>query len=413
MEATVKSPAHGLLVGVARECVARSSRIGVPLQAFVVSRALVVVAGALGAVRLTPHIDRLSVRQAIDRTGPVGYLLSAPVDRWDSGFYLAIASHGYGPVSTGRSAFYPLYPALMRALSWLIASPVIAGVVISLASFLVALLMLHRLTELELGRDTADAAVLLVAFAPLSFFFSAVYTESLFLALSVGSLLAARTGRWRLACALAALASVTHVTGLALMPALALLGYRENRKMDGGLVWLGVIPLALAGFMAILIASGDPALGMFYAEGAWHRTFIGPIGGLGVGALAAIVGLAQIFRGAPIYSFSDAQALAPAAENVALMLVVGIALKALDVCRRRLPAHYTVYAGGALMLSLSSPVLGAPLASVDRYVLTIFPLWMATASWVTERRVQLFVVAVGTLMLVYYTAQVASYAFVA
>ena len=57
-------------------------------------------------------------------------------------------------------------------------------------------MLLHRLVSLELDSELARVTVMLVAFCPMAYFFSAVYSESLFLALSVGCILQARMGRW-------------------------------------------------------------------------------------------------------------------------------------------------------------------------------------------------------------------------
>jgi hypothetical protein len=399
--------------GLSASRAAALRRVGLPLLAFIVSRLLVVAAGALGAVRLTSHLAPGSVARAVGHDGPLGYLLSAPVDRWDSRFYVAIATHGYAGTAAARTAFYPLYPWLMRALGWVVGSPVVAGVTVSLVAFLTALVMLQRLTELELGRGAADATVLLVAFAPLSFFFSAVYTESLFLALTVGSLLALRTGRWRIACALAAAACLTRVTGVALLPALAAARVKEKEGPDPGLAWLALLPASFAIFAGALVVEGHSALAMFTAEGSWHHMTVGPLAGLALGAAAGVVGAAQLLRGEPVQSFADGQVLTPAAENLVLMVVMGLALRAWSTCRRALPLPYAVYAAGALLIVLSSPVAGTPLISSDRYILTIFPLWMVLGRWVARRRLQLPAVALGTALLVFYTAQVAAWAFVA
>jgi hypothetical protein len=392
---------------------ARLRQARLPLLAFIVSRLLVIAAGALGAVRLRSHLAPASVAQAIGHDGPLGYLLSAPVDRWDSGFYTAIATHGYAGTASGRAAFYPLYPWLMRALDWVLGSPVVAGVTVSLIAFVAALVMLQRLTELELGRGAADATVLLIAFAPLSFFFSAVYTESLFLALTVGSLLALRTGRWRIACALAAAACLTRVTGFALLPALAAARVKEKEGPDPGLGWLALLPASFAVFAVALVVDGHSALAMFTAEKGWHHMTVGPVAGLALGVAAGVVGAAQLLRGEPVQRFADGQVLTPAAENLVLMVVVGLALRAWLTCRRVLPSPYTVYGAGALLIVLSSPVAGTPLISADRYILTIFPLWMVAGRWVARRRLQLPAVTLGAALLVFYTAQVAAWAFVA
>ena len=123
---------------------------------------------------------------------------------------------------------------LIRALGLLVGSDAVAGVVISVVSTAAALIMLHRLTELELGRKAADSAVLLIAFAPLSFFFTAVYTEALFFALSLGSVYAARRERWWLAAVLAGMAAVTRVTGVVLVIPLAIMRLRHTRRLKRG-----------------------------------------------------------------------------------------------------------------------------------------------------------------------------------
>jgi hypothetical protein len=182
--------------------------------------------------------------------GQLGDLLAAPAARWDASWYLVIAHYGYRPdfgsFTASRTAFFPLYPLGIRALSGLGLAPVLAGVLISLVAFGLALYGIHRLTTLELIRAHPSAAradvgavarlaVLLTAFAPMAFFFSAVYTESLYLALSVGLFWCARNGRWAWVGVLGALAAATRSAGvLLILPALVLYLYgpREDRPPD-------------------------------------------------------------------------------------------------------------------------------------------------------------------------------------
>ena len=97
-----------------------------------------------------------------------------------------------------------------------------------------------------------------------------------------------------------------------------------------------------------------------------------------------------------------------------LAVVLGLALAALLACRRRLPAEYAAYAGVVLLACISTPAVGQPLWSLDRYTLTIFPLWMAAGAWLSGRRIALpAVVLCGSALLVFYAAQFASWAFVA
>ena len=77
-------------------------------------------------------------------------------------------------------------------------SALVGGALASTALLGVALVLLHRLVALDHDRAVARNAVLVTALFPMSFFFSAVYSESLFLALSVGAVYAARRERWAL-----------------------------------------------------------------------------------------------------------------------------------------------------------------------------------------------------------------------
>src|SRR5204862_381589 len=122
----------------------------------------------------------------------------------------------------------------------------IGATVISLVALAVGLRLLHRLTAMELGAPVADATVLLLAFAPVAFFFSAPYTESVFLLASVGAFLAARSGRWALAGIAAAVASGTRSAGaLLLLPLLILYLYgpRADRECaPRPLGWRALVP---------------------------------------------------------------------------------------------------------------------------------------------------------------------------
>ena len=113
-------------------------------------------------------------------TAPFGYfgkLLVAPLARWDSVWYLAIAHGGYDH-EPARTAFFPLYPLVTRGLGVVIGSDLVAGVIVSLIAFGVALALLYRLAAIELGERRAELTVMLLAFCPVAYFFSAVYSES-------------------------------------------------------------------------------------------------------------------------------------------------------------------------------------------------------------------------------------------
>ncbi|MGP0051290.1 MAG: mannosyltransferase family protein, partial [Solirubrobacteraceae bacterium] len=299
-----------------------------------------------------------------------------------------------------------------RILTPVIGSDVMAGVAISAVAFLAALVMLHNLTEAELGRPAANATVLLLCFAPLSFFFSAVYSESLFLALSVATVAAQRSGRSGLACALGALATLTRPTGILLCLALVVMRLRGRRSVRE-LAWVLVIPATLAAYLALLAARGYPPLAPFSAQALWGRVTVGPVAAVAAGVWSALRGAVEIANGGGIYHPLETGLLTPGAESVALAIVLVGSCLAVAGALRRLPLEYGALAAAELLMCLSSPAVGQPLLSFDRYALTIFPLWMAAGAWVARRRLTVPAVVLGGLLLVFYTVQFSSWSFVA
>ena len=137
--------------------------------------------------------------------------------RWDSGWFVAIAHTGYH-AGDGSTAFYPLYPLLIRGLGTVFGGYYVsAGIFISLACCAGSFVLLHRLARARLGEDRAALAVLYVAVFPMALFLQAVYNESLFLLLALACFTFAERGRWAGAATAAGLAMLTRPTGLALL----------------------------------------------------------------------------------------------------------------------------------------------------------------------------------------------------
>jgi hypothetical protein len=350
--------------------------------------------------------------------GAVANALVAPMGRWDSVWYLAIAGGGYPADDPRRPAFFPLYPWLVRVAGVVTGQPLIGGALVSTVCFGGALMLLHRLCELELGPEAARWSVWALALFPASFFFSAVYAEALFLVLSLGSVYAARTGRWAWAGALGALAAATRSAGMVLVVPLALLWWRQGGRRPGQLAWLVLVPAAQAAFCALLALRGGDALAPFHAQALWFRSFAGPFAGVWDGAVAGVDGARQLLHGArtPVY-FGPAggDPFIAARMNLMLLGFALLAVPALVGTLRRLPLAYGAYALAALALPLSYPVAPQPLMSLPRFELVLFPLFMWAGWWLARggRRRRGLVLGAGGGLLVALSAQFATWHFVA
>ena len=289
-----------------------------------------------------------------------------------------------------------MYPLLARALGGFAGAgaATIAAIAISFAAFGLALRLLHRLARLDLGQRGADATVALVAFAPVAFFFSSPYTESLFLLLSVaicsppaaggGRLRASRRGsrreRARPALQLLLPLAILYSTGRA--PIATRRSVRAGRwaalvprhRPSPDILWLALAPVGIVGFSLYLRHAVGDAFAWQHVQPLFGRTSTEwPTETVRQGVVAAFHAVKgdgpAVYRG-PIML-----------ESVYLLL----ALAATAGVFRRLPFAYGAYSLGALLVALSSPAYLEPLRALPRYVLPIFPMTMWLAHW-TERR---------------------------
>lgn len=358
-------------------------------RAWWTSRLLVLVSGIVGAAAFgysarARDFDPAGLTLGL---GSVGDLLAAPFARWDSVWFLAIAGDGYG--DGARTAFFPLYPLLTGGLGQLLGSDLVAGVVVSLAASFAAFWALHRLVALDFGERVARGAVLAVAFFPMSFFLSAVYSEGLYLALSVGAFLAAREQRWAVAGLVGGCAAATRSAGLVLLLPLLIIWWKSRPRRLEDVLWLALVPAGLAAYCLGLAAAGIDPLSPFDAQEVWYRSFAGPFVGAWDGAVAAWQGARQLLHGArePIY-FTPAggDPFVVARHNLELFTWLVLLVPAVIGVLRRLPIEYGAYVLAALALPLSYPVEPQPLMSISRFACVLFPLGIWLALWCDGHR---------------------------
>jgi hypothetical protein len=338
------------------------------LPSWITARVLVVVAWVL-AIGVIEHW----VPGARTTHQQVGLLA------WDGGFYRDIAVIGYGGITPEALRFFPLHALAGRVLSvFTLGNTELALVLVANAAALVAGVLVRRLVLLERDGDEAAAerAVWLLNLFPASFVLVWAYAEGLFVALAVGTFLAARRGRFALAGGLAFAAALTRPVGVFLAAALAVEAWRTWSDADiGGRVARVTAVLApVAGLGCYLgwvgRTFGDPMLPFTVQDKL--RTTMDPVRRLAHG-LADMVGSARFDDGLHV-------------PFVLAFLVL------LVVLARRWPASYTVYAALVLLAAISAGNFN----SVERYALNAFPLLFALADLThTPRRERLALAVCG------------------
>ncbi|HEU0019922.1 MAG TPA: mannosyltransferase family protein [Thermoleophilaceae bacterium] len=446
-EATQAVGAQRPLAGVVAR-VRASEAVRMAWRAFAWSRLAILFVAVFAALSAGTVAERNANRYDLPAVtaplGGFGDIVATPLARWDAVWYLSIAGDGYGSADSPRHAFFPLYPLLARGLGELggggSAAVLIAAYAVSLAAFLAALVLLYRLTALELGRRAAWPALLLLCVFPASLYFGAPYSESLFLLCSVGAFYAARTGSWAWAGVAVAGASATRSAGILLLLPLAFLylyGPRGDapapapagRRLSGVLgslaprhrlrpdfLWLALAPAGLVAYAAYLgLTYGDP-LSFSHVQEFWNRTFAGPLVGAWDGAGAAYDGVRQLLSGSRDVAYFEQSAGDPfrvAAQNIALFGFLCFAVAGAVGVLRRLPFAYGLYVVTALMLPLSYPVAAQPLMSLPRFVAVLFPIFMWLGLVCEERRMTDRVAIASAVVLGLFVTQFATWQWVA
>lgn len=206
--------------------------------------------------------------------------------RWDAHHYLRIAEDWYVNVGDDKFkiVFLPLYPLIMRGIMLLGLSSRAAAYIVSNGCLIASGVLLFALINRDHGRKHAYRGVWLLMFCPMSFIFSAAFSESLFLMLTLLSVWFARRGKFALAIAAGALCTFTRLLGLAIaVPIFYEMLRREYEgRLDGafakrfGICVLKTSCVAL-GFLAYLgvnLAVTGNALTFFkYQAEHWSQTF--------------------------------------------------------------------------------------------------------------------------------------------
>ena len=312
-----------------------------------------------------------------------GYgLIGAGLERFDALWYLAIAKDGYPSGSPehvpGAAAFFPLYPVLVGALARVLAGTwLLAANLVSLAAAIAGLAGVHRLIEAETGdAELGGRAVTALALFPTAFYLVAPYTEGLFLACSVWSMLLARRGRWAAAGGFAVAAALTRNLGVLLVLALGLELVRqrqEGRVVPRSALPAAVLaaPLGLAAYLGFWWWRAGTPFATLTAQGGWERELSLPTITLGN---AVRFGLGSPGEYPTGYHGLD--------------LVVGVAVAAAAVWLVvRTPRPYGLYAAAHVVAWILFPFPGRPLMSTARFALAVAPLAWAFAAWTRKRAV--------------------------
>lgn len=261
---------------------------------------------------------------------------------FDGVHYLTIAKSGYSAQYT--QAFFPLYPLLIRGISFIFQDKfmIISGLLLSNFLFLTSLILFYKLIRLDYSQKTAKWSLLFLTFFPTSFFFGSLYSESLFLFLVLSTFYGFRQRKWLLAIFPAIFASATRLVGIFLMMPLGLMAYMLylQIKFHDALYFLHAQPVFNIGRTSGQI--------IILPQVLWRYLKI-----LTTTALSYQYALALLELSALIFT--------------ATLLLIGH--------QKKINPFYLIFS----WLSLITPTLTGSLSSLPRYILPIFPVFIVMA----------------------------------
>ena len=307
-------------------------------------------------------------------------LLDLPA-RWDTGWYLTIANEGYmyRPGATAdfqqNIAFFPAYPMAMRHLSPFFGRHTLwTGVLISLVTFYLALVYFLRLARSELGNaDQSLAAVTLLAAYPFAVFFSAAYTEGLFLLTLIGAVYHFRQDQlWR-AAFWGFLCGLTRPPGCFLSVVLGLMALRsafaqgataDRSQTVRRLVAASAPGLGMLTFSAFIYRLTGHPFQWTMQNAAWGRVY--------KGLDEIVTDRIAFIANNGVYAYLSTQTI-----DLFYTLAVILCLAAVVPVYRRFGLPYAVF----IVLNVLPPMSAGGMLSMGRVTSVIFPvfLWLGAA----------------------------------
>jgi hypothetical protein len=291
----------------------------VPLAIFLVTR---VVDGALLAWVGRDQLPALVVPGQVVPTSvdPATYLHL--IANWDGQWYRQIAEHGYprrlptegGTVTKNVWAFFPLYPAVVRAVMATGLSFALAASLVSITCGAAAMCLLYRMLHPAVGGFSASLSVLALCTYPAAVTLQVAYSESLALLLILVALWCLRERRYGALLVTGLVLSLTRPIVLPLALVVAVHGIARWRRRDtapfsrGEAVRVGLVAAALAASFLLWPAITGLATGRadayFVTANAWYGRnvhgwaswLVVLVGGGNVG-LAVVIGIAVVVLG--------------------------------------------------------------------------------------------------------------------
>lgn len=295
---------------------------------------------------------------------------------FDGEHYLSIALYGYKNL---QQAFFPAYPTLINLLANFfgpgLEHHLLSGLIISNTLFFVSLIILWKIVKLDYSDNIAKLSVISLLVFPTSFYFGAVYTESLFLFSSLLTYYFYRKDKFLLSGLFGILMTSTRIYGVfvlgmilieILIKKFKLSDFIKNKKY---LIFIS--SLGLFGYMFYCLKNYGDAIAFYNLQ-----TLVGEQHQKGIVLLPQVLYryVKMIFSGAmPIHTM----------QTLILEFLTGILFIAVPIYAyiKKVKLLYIFY----ILVGFLTPSIQGSFSSVPRYMVVIFPAFIIIGMFLEHR----------------------------
>lgn len=346
----------------------------------------------ISEIFLSPRIGYAytSLNYFLDKESVLSNFLLYPFGNFDGAYYLLIAAKGY----TVNAGFFPLFPLIINVLSRLFGSNILpfdpkqylTATLLVNALFISSLILMFKLIRLDSKENIAIRSIIFLLIFPTSFFFVSIYSESLFLFLSLLSFYLARKKKWLMAGIMGAFLSSTRIVGIAMFPALLFEYFKsEKNKSLSKLLSICLVPVGLIGYAFYNLQRWGNPFYFIAVQGNFQNNR----------SVNSIILLPQtIFRYTKILFSVKSNIYEWWVAFFELFFFVFVLILFYVAWKKKIRISYLIFG----ILCFLIPVSTGTFSGLPRYIAPIFPLFM-TIGLIGDRRFKIIYCTISIALL--------------
>lgn len=278
--------------------------------------------------------------------------------------------------------FLPLYPYLVKLVSFIFKDIILSGVFLSISAFILSAIIFYKLLRLDFDEDLAFYSAIFYIIFPFNFILGGFFTESLFNLLLFSVLYLAKIRKYLLAILLVPFMFITRLNGFVVLFLLIPIFFRQikdrrKRFLYSSLLLLSAPTLLLAHICHLYTLTGDWFV-IINAEKSWNRIDSNVISRL----ISYLLDLKYVAYFELIVFL------------VSLAIVIYTVKNLKTKSKKKFPIEYVIYS----LLAFGIPLISGVFQSFPRYTLTLFPIYIGLSFLSRKLNARLWFIIISSIL---------------